>query len=488
VFTLIGAALGAAYVLTATRMYSATTQLFVSAQTGTTAQDLQLGSAFSQAQMPSYASLAKSPIVLGPVAAQQGVAGGLHGLTKHVSVSTITGSVILSITVSATSPNRAATLSNAIGRSFIRVTPTLQQSESNSPVKVTAIQRATPPDAPSSPKTPEDVTLGLLLGLLIGVAWASIVGRLNTRLKTASEVISQTDLPLLGVIPATPAVRANPIALAEGGDPALAEAYRVLRTSLHFAHTEDKVGAVLITSAMPAEGKSLTAVNLALALGEAGQSVVVVDADLHRPSVARYLGYFAAQGLTSVLVGDVSLRDALVWHTEGRAHIGVLSAGPPSPNPSGLLDSQRFDDLLDQLREQFDVVVVDGPPVTLLSDASILAAKADGTILVAGAGVAQPSALSRTLDQLSLVQAHLLGIVVNREPRKRQGGYYGYGTYSDSRNTDKADKAAAKRNSSTKVPGPVAAGQLGKGHNAEQPAADSFGSAPPGRLPIRPRL
>lgn len=191
-----------------------------------------------------------------------------------------------------------------------------------------------------------------------------------------------------------------------------AEAYRVLRTNLHYANPDNPLRRVMITSAGAGEGKSTTAGNLAVCLAQAERSVLLVDADLRRPVLHSIFKQPSTPGLSSYLAGD-ALPEAVVVKTS-IPNLSLVPCGPTPPNPSELLGSRRMNDFLQTMSERFDIVVLDTPPVLAVSDACVLVPAVDGVLLVVGSGVVVRPALKRAKEQLASVHARILGAVVNR--------------------------------------------------------------------------
>jgi succinoglycan biosynthesis transport protein ExoP len=289
---------------------------------------------------------------------------------------------------------------------------------------------AVPPVTPIRPTPKRNGAIALVLGLVLGIAAAILREYLDDSLKTKEDVDrAATGLPVLGLIPALPGWKdkksALVVSLSDPKSPA-AEAYRALRTSVQFLGIEKKLRAIQVTSPSAAEGKSTTIANLAVALAGAGQRVVAVDADMRRPRVDRFFGLDEKLGLTSILLGDASLEDALQSSlaVEG---LSILASGPIPPNPSELLAGDQFRQLLRRLEDRFDVVLIDCPPVLPVTDATVLAASVDGTLLVATAGQTQRRELHRAAEMLQQVQAPVLGVVFNGVTDDGSYGYsYGY--------------------------------------------------------------
>lgn len=207
-----------------------------------------------------------------------------------------------------------------------------------------------------------------------------------------------------------------------------AEAYRTLRTNLMYALVDNPPRTLVLTSPGAREGKSTTCANLGVALAQADKRVLLLDCDLRKPVVHKTFGVRNLRGLVNVLVKEVELQE--VWH-EPLSNLTVVPAGPPPLNPSELLSSKAFAELLAQARQRFDYVLMDAPPVAPVSDATVLATHADGVMLVFDAQRTRKVALRQTISRLQTVGGRVLGTVMNNvEPSKN--GYYGYtyGTYA----------------------------------------------------------
>jgi len=292
---------------------------------------------------------------------------------------------------------------------------------------------ATVPSGPVSPKPLRNGVLGVVLGLLFGVGAAFARDYLDDTLRDKATLEAETKLPTLGVIPRLPTTRGKPrhevVTLSEHTSVA-AEAYRTLRTSVKFLGVEDHCRVFQVTSASAAEGKTLTAMNLAVALTQAGDRTIVVGCDLRRPRLDVLAHVAVGPGLTSVLVGDADLHQAIQRHED--VDLAILRTGPIPPDPSEVLSSARTGALIQALRAAYDVVILDCPPVLPVSDALILAAYSDATLLVVNEGKTSRRRLGRALELLRQVNAPLRGTVLNGS--KGADGYgYGYRyTYAQS--------------------------------------------------------
>lgn len=200
-----------------------------------------------------------------------------------------------------------------------------------------------------------------------------------------------------------------------------AEAYRVLRTNLHYANPDAPLKRVLVTSTAPGEGKSTTLSNLGVILAQADRSVLLVDSDLRRPTIHKIFRQKINPGLTSYLAGD-SLFEAVIVKT-AIPNLSVVPSGPIPPNPAELLSSRRMREFLDAASERFDLVLLDSPPVLAVTDACAVASMADGVLFVVGSGKIPESAMRRAKDQILAAQGRVLGAVINQFEARAADGY-----------------------------------------------------------------
>lgn len=205
----------------------------------------------------------------------------------------------------------------------------------------------------------------------------------------------------------------------------IAEQYRTIRTNIQFAASSDHpVKSIVITSSGPSEGKSLTAANLAIVFAKSGKKTLLLDGDMRKPTVWKTFRLSNQKGLSTLLVSPDDIADSIQKTTID--NLSVLTSGPQPPNPSELLGSTREEVIMDQLTRLFDVIIVDMPPVVTVTDAQIVASKADGTILVAREGVSEKAALLKAKQLLEIAHARILGVVYNGVDSANDAGYYYY--------------------------------------------------------------
>lgn len=425
--TMLGLLFGASSVLLTKPTYTAETQLFVAIQSSGSVQELQQGNTFSQARVQSYVRTVRTPVVLQPAINSLGLDVSAESLSGRVTAATDLNTVIINIAVEDVSPVQAAATAQAVADSLIRVVEELEKPETggSSPVRLSVITPAEAPTTPSAPNTRLNLALGLFGGLVLGVGTAIVRTLLDNRIRGEADVRQVTDAPILGGIAYDPAAVKKPLLTQSAAQSPRAESFRQLRTNLQFANVSGKARSVLLTSSFPAEGKSTTATNLAIALAQAGNSVCLVDADLRRPTVHEYLGLERNVGLTTVLLGTAEVDDVLQpW---GNDDLYVMTSGQIPPNPSELLGSQQMLELIQRLEESFDSVIIDAPPVLPVTDAAVLAQHVGGVVVIVGAQKARHQDLEKSLGVFELVGASVLGLVLNQLPAKGPDSYaYGY--------------------------------------------------------------
>lgn len=305
------------------------------------------------------------------------------------------------------------------------------------------VDRARPPLAPIRPRKELNIFLSAVVGLVLGCVLALFNEYMDSSVKTPEEVEQLVNVPALGIVPAVGSIngarrRALPGNGARAGTSDLAtvaqphsvvsEAYRALRTSILLSTSKHPPQVILITSGQPREGKTTTALNLAITLAQRGDQVVLIDSDLRRPRVHRSLNVSNEVGLSSFLAGNASI-DGLTKPVPGIPNLSVIAAGPAPPNPAELLSSEPITTLLAELRRQFDFVILDSPPTITVADSMILAAHADGVILVAHGGVTTRESLRHTRKMIGNTSARIIGVVLNNVDVRSADYRYYYSYY-----------------------------------------------------------
>jgi succinoglycan biosynthesis transport protein ExoP len=447
VITVLGIGVAGLVTYLSPKQYTAETQSFVAiSNTGQSSADILSGATFAQQRVKSYTQIVDSPEVLQPVITELNLNTTVQALAKNVTANSPLDTVLINVDVKDGSAQQAADIANAVAKQLGTVVENLETPDgaAASPVKVTLTNPAVPPVSPSSPRPVLNLALGLLIGLALGLAYAFVRESLDTTIKSVDDVTQIMGQAPLGAVPFDARAKDQPL-VALDQRAVRSEAFRSARTNLAFADVDHPPQVVVITSAVAGEGKTTTACNLAITMAQSGQRVVLIECDLRRPRVANYLEISGAVGLTNVLTGQVPLDQALVMWNRGQ--LAVLTSGLLPPNPSELLGSRQMAAMLDDLRNRFDAVVIDAPPLLPVTDGAVIAHAADGAVMVVRHGSTTREQLERATEVLDQAGSTLLGAIVNfvpvsRKPAKGDAyGYYSTYGYAPSEGRRSASKA-----------------------------------------------
>ncbi len=445
-FVVVGIALGVGLTLATKNVYQATAQVFVASALADTSVDAAQGNTFTQARVQSYISIATSPSVTSPVVKQLKLTITNSDLASKITADAPLNKVLINLHVADHDPAQAARLANAVAAQFKTAVEATDanQGTGKSLVKLTTIQPATVPTAPITPNKVLNLGLGLILGLLVGIGVAVLREVLDNTVK-GPEDFAELGVPVMGHVPFDKRTTRTPIAFRSDLHGARSEAFRQLRTNLQFVDVDNPPRIIAVTSAIPGEGKTTTAINLAAALAEAGSRVCLIEADLRRPSIAKSLGLVADVGFTTVVIGKAPIETVL--QNAGR-NLAVLTSGPIPPNPSELLLSQHAKQIITEIAAKVDYTIIDTPPLLPVTDGAEIATVADATLLVHRAAKTTRDQVNRSVEALDKVGRRPVGVILNMITRGSgkydyQYGYY-YSTYRPE--TKKADKRNAKDN------------------------------------------
>jgi polysaccharide biosynthesis transport protein len=303
------------------------------------------------------------------------------------------------------------------------------------------VNSARVPTYPVEPNVPRNLGFAFVLGLTSGVGLAFLLEGLDNTVRTTEQAQAISGLPPLGMIPlgsktAREGASSKRLVLASSNEAVelithvrpqsqMAESYRALRTSLLLSHLGAPPKVIMVTSALPQEGKSTTSINCAVVLAQKGIRVLLIDCDLRRPSIHKTLGMGPRSGLSNVLTGSVTLKQAITV-APTLPNLDVLPAGTPPPNPAELLASTNMRDVLTELREKYDHIVLDTPPTLSVTDAVVLSPRADAIVLVIRSGSTTKQALRRSRDILMQVNARVSGVLLNAVDLSSPDYYYYY--------------------------------------------------------------
>lgn len=419
-------ALAAGFTLLVTPTYTASSSVFLTVESGSSAGELSQGATYAERQVRSYVSVATTAKVLQPVIDDLQLDMMPSELAERVSVESPSATQIINVSVTDETPRMAALLADAVSQSLINTVDELSPPGPGGVrlVSATIIDQALVPNSPSSPRPIVNLGLGAFAGLVLGIGQAVLRNLLDTRVRSAADIEALTDAPVLASIGH---VDTNPERATEatGAQWASGEAYRRLRTNVGFVGLGgERRSSMVMTSSVAGEGKTETIVNLARVLAAAGESVLLVDADLRRPQVAERMRLDSELGLSDVLTGRGSLPDLTIEVISG--FLAVLPAGTVPPNPSELLGSEAMAHFIATVERQYDYILFDAPPLLPVTDAVVLGAQVGGAILVSRAEQVGRPQVEAALEVLETGDVTLLGVVLNDVPSFKDGRYGGY--------------------------------------------------------------
>ena len=424
---LLGVGGGAAAYFVRPPQYTASLQMYVSAQTGGSAESAFSGAQLSAQRVKSYTELASSPRIASEVIAQLNLDKSEQQLSSQITAASSENSIVIHVAVTDIVPTRAAAIANAVGTALTRLVDELERPQSPSgisPVVVRVVQPAPVPTTASSTSLTRLLALGLLVGLALGVAAAIVRNAMDTSIKTIEQLREAAGAPNLGEIAYDSQAPKRPLIVHDEPHSPRAEAFRQLRTNVQFVDAGNPHKVLLVTSARPSEGKTTTLANLAIALASAGSRILIIDADLRRPKVAEIFGLDSAVGLTTVLTGRVPTGQAIQqW---GGGSIDLLASGVLPPNPSELLASPHMRALLADVRGRYDLVLIDTPPLLPVTDAATIAPATDGAIFVCRVQETSRIQVETATEALRAVDAPIRGTVLTMVSRKAQRMYSQY--------------------------------------------------------------
>lgn len=411
--------------ITTTPVYESQTRIYITADSTSSSGNDIGANYFLVSQIKSYAQLANHAEVLRLTSEKLG-SDAPTDLASKISAQALPESLILQVTTHDTNPERAQTIAQAHALVLVDYLEELEtpKGDENPQIKATLTDPASYNPSPIAPRTALNTIVAALLGLMLGCALALARELLDNTVHSADEMQETVNAPVMASVGTDSEMAKRPLLTQLSAFSTRGEAFRVLRTNLQFLDLDSEVKSLVITSATAGEGKTSTSANLAIALAQAGRRVLLVDGDLRRPRVAGLLGLDASIGLTTVLVGRSELEGSIQRHAESGVY--VLASGPTPPNPSEVLQSRATRDLIQQLRNAYDIVIVDAPPVLPVADASILATACDGAIIVARHGKTHREHIQTAAQRIRSVNGKILGAVVNFVPKQTAQNYYYY--------------------------------------------------------------
>jgi receptor protein-tyrosine kinase len=443
---LLGALITVGVTLATPMSYASRATIFVSTpQTGVI--DYQ-GSLTAQQRTESYAQLAMDTDLLQQVSARLSSGVSASDLAKQVTLTVADQTLLLQVDVTADSPELAQQIATVMSDEIIRMVKRLEtpaDSDVPAPIIARLASKATLNRAPVAPNIPLNVAAGLALSVLAGIAGALVRDLLDNTVKSNEDVEAIAGSTPMVSLPFDSTVKEHPLT-SDDASGALNEAFRVLRTNLQFTSLDAGRQTIVVTSSVPDEGKTFVATNLAISLAKAGRRVLLLDADMRNPNVAQLIGLDNSVGFVTVLLGRASVQDVIQEHATG---VSFMGTGPQPPNPAEVLDTKSMRELLATVRDRFDIVVIDAPPLLPVADAAILLTEVDGALLLVRHGATHREQLRNAVARVDAVHGKLVGTIINRAPMRSAGDYgygygYGYGGYGSSHGDRSSAKAGPK--------------------------------------------
>lgn len=432
--------------------YRSAGAVLVTSDRGDSTSELVQGNAYVQNIVETYVLLARSEIVLQPVIDSLGLAATPQSLAETISASSPLNSTVIQISATSASPQlaqkiAAATMASLSSVVTSRVAPT--DASGKPTIRLTVIENANEPKFAFAPNKRNYAMIGGVLGLVIGVAYSVLRAFAWQTVHSRADIRRLTATPVLGEVPEarrgyslTADILADPLGVE-------AEALRAIAANLNFLKVDGGLKSIVATSASANEGKSVLSIALSIIVAESSKRVLLIDADLRSPSIARYTQLDGGVGLTNVLIGELTLADAAQdWGIPG---LSVLVSGSSAPNPSQLVTSQRMTELLVEARALYDFVIIDCAPLLAVTDGVWLGNQTDGALLAVLHDKTRVHTLEKVLSTAQVGGLTVLGTVLTRVPR-RGLIRYGVSTYGQSAS---ASSTGGRRVALTPRPSPT---------------------------------
>ncbi|OXN00008.1 polysaccharide biosynthesis tyrosine autokinase [Bifidobacterium vansinderenii] len=443
------------YTFMQTPQYSATAEVFASYK-GVSSDNNQntdmttrsYATSYINTQLQSYPQLVKTEAILQPVIDEMGLNTTVSALAGKITAQQPTDTFLVDITATDPDPKVAADLANNVAKSLKdQVSSTLYSSDASesSPINLSIVQSAQVPTTHSSPNIKMNIAIGIVGGLVLGLILAIVLDLLDHKIRQASDLQDILDVPVLGALTRNDVYAGKaPVVISR---PASREAEEIRRLRMNLTYVMPDKGEhsnlIVITSAGVSEGKTTTSVNLAAAYAEAGKKILLIDADLRNPSVAKALSMNGTVGLSQLLTYQVKSTDAIQQYWKENFH--VLPAGKRAPNPGILFNSKAMKSLLDQVSGIYDYVIIDTAPLKVANDAAVFVKEGATMLFVSGLGHGEKKDVRAAAEELETLDVTVAGAVLNfSEEEKSDDNYYYY--YSDGED----GKSRRKRRSSSK--------------------------------------
>lgn len=406
--TVLGAGVAVLLIATTQPVYAGTVTFFVNTTPETGVNPLQ-GDQYAQQRVATYVRLVSSDRLAEMIKDDTGTDQPVSAIAASLSGESPLNTVLLTATATGASRDEVLAITRSVSTQFVKMIRAIDPTVSLEVTSKPALQQA-----PIAPRTKLDLGLGIVAGLIVGAGGAIMRRALDTTVRSTTGLHARTGADILGIISLDRRGRKAPLLVGAAKASARAEAFRKLRTNLRGRQLPGGIGTIVVTSSVYGEGKSTTAANLAVTCADGGDQVLLIDADLRRPRIATYWQLSSSSGLAEVLAGTANVQDCL--HPTENERLTLLPSGHLPADPVQAIGSPRMTELLMRLRDRFDVILIDTPPLLPVTDAAIIAGQTDGAIIVARFGRTRLAQVAGAVDALDSAGARLLGCVVNMAP------------------------------------------------------------------------
>ncbi len=395
--------------------YEAGTKIFIGKKEGDEQEYSENDVEMYQQLMKTYIEIIKTKDLIEKSLDKVDINLTANQLLEELTVINIPGTQIIEIKFRHGDPVEARDIIQAITEEFINISTILV---SNGSVRV--IEDVIIPENPVSPNTKMNVVLASFLGIMISVALSFLLELMNNTYKYENQLEQDLEIPVIGNIPIVDGEKINAYVVETLPQSIAAESYRTLRTNIKYSSFDSKLKVIVITSSEQGDGKTTISGNLALCLAEEEKKVILMDCDLRRPSIHKVFGLSNKVGLSELIVKDMDISSVLHQYNN---NLTIMTSGKIPPNPAEMLGSNSMVELLEKLKEDFDYVILDTPPVQAVTDAQILSTKADGTILVVRAEKTKKDSVHNILNLIEKVNGNIVGTVFNGLKVKKTNYY-----------------------------------------------------------------
>lgn len=397
-----------------------TTLILGKADTGVGLEAIQYNDILINQQLVStYGEIAKSKLISNEVIKNLGLSLTAEQLKNKIKVSLVSDTEIIKIVVRDKDPELAAKIANEIAIVFKKNIVNIMKIEN-----IQVIDVAEVPISPFKPRPILNIGVSGILGVMTSVLLIFLLNYMDNTIKTSADVERYLGIPVVGMIPKS---LEEELIVHNNPKSPISEAYRTLRTNIQFSNIDENIKSIVITSSGPSEGKSTVISNLALTMAQVDNKVLLIDADLRRPRIHKIFNISNIHGLTTIISTNLDYREAIIF--TGMGNLDILLSGPIPPNPAELLGSIKMKKFLEAIKEYYDIILLDAPPVGVVTDAAVLSTICDRVAIVSAVGESTINAAIDTKKLLQNVNANNLGVIMNKVPIKN-GAYYKHYFYS----------------------------------------------------------